>query len=76
MKLLFLTLEFELEEKPKWLDEFRIEYDKPFNFHITLKYPTLIKNKDLPKIRSEVQHIAKAYNPFKSKCRKIPYPSW
>jgi len=60
MKVFLLTLEFELKEKPKWLDGFRIKYDEPFNYHITLKYPTLIKKNDLPKLRSEVKRIAKA----------------
>jgi len=65
MKMFLLTLEFELEDKPKWLDGFRIKYDEPFNYHITLKYPTLIKKNDLPKIRSEVKCIAKANKPLK-----------
>ncbi len=64
MKVFLLTLEFELEEKPKWLDRFRIKYDEPFNYHITLKLPTLIKKNDLPKLRSEVKHIAKANKPL------------
>ena len=65
MKVFLLTLKFELEEKPKWLDGFRIKYDEPFNYHITLKYLTLIKKNDLPKIISEVNRIAKANKPLK-----------
>ncbi len=65
MKAFSLTLEFELEEKPKWLDRYRIKYDEPFNFHLTLKYLTLIKKNDLPKIRREIKRIAKANKPLK-----------
>jgi 2'-5' RNA ligase len=63
-KVFLLTLEFELEEKPKWLDGFRIKYDEPLNYHITLKFLTLIKESDLPKIRSKVKSIAKANKPL------------
>ena len=65
MKVFLLTLEFELEGKPKWLDGFRIKYDEPLNYHITLKYPTFIKENDLQKLRSEVKRIAKANKPLK-----------
>jgi 2'-5' RNA ligase len=59
-----LALEFKLEEKPSWLDGFRMKYDGPFNYHLTLKYPTLIKQNDLPKLGSEVKSIAQASKPM------------
>ena len=64
MKIFFLALEFELEEKPNWLDGFRIKYDGPFNYHLTLKYATYIKKNDLPKLRKAVKSIAKASKPM------------
>ena len=64
MKMFFLALEFELEEKPNWLDGFRIKYDAAFNYHLTLKYATFIKEKDLPKLSSEVKSLAKTSNPL------------
>ena len=64
MKIFFLALEFELDEKPNWLDGFRIKYDEPFNYHLTLKYGTLIKQNDLPKLKGEVKSIANANKPL------------
>ena len=60
MKMFSLALEFELEEKPSWLDGFRIQYDGPFNYHLTLKHPTYIKESELPKLHREVRSIAQA----------------
>ena len=47
MKMFFVALEFELDEKPNWLDGFRVKYDGHFNYHLTLKYTTLVKENDL-----------------------------
>ena len=58
MKVFHLTLEFDLEEKPEWIDSFRQKYGEPYSYHITLKYPTLIKEVDLPKLTKEVQSLA------------------
>jgi 2'-5' RNA ligase len=64
MKIFFLALEFELDEKPNWLDGFRIKYDEPFNYHLTLKYATFIKKNDLPKLKEAVKSLAKASKPM------------
>ena len=64
MKMFFVALEFELDEKPNWLDGFRVKYDGHFNYHLTLKYTTLVKENDLPKLSSEVESIAQASKPM------------
>jgi 2'-5' RNA ligase len=62
VKVFDLRLDPVLEEKPSWFDEFRKKYDEPYDYHITLKYPTLVNDKDLLKLKNETRQIAKSFN--------------
>ena len=64
MKVFWITLDFDLKKKPLWLDSFRKLYDEPYDYHITLKYTTLIENKETAKLKRETQVIADESNPL------------
>ena len=46
-----------LLKKPDWLDDFRIKYDEPYDFHITLKQPSFIDEKQIPLIKEKLDHV-------------------
>ena len=64
MKVFYITLDFDLQKKPLWLDHFRELYDEPYDYHITLKYLTFIENKETAKLKRETQKIADESNPL------------
>lgn len=51
MRIFAITTNVVLTKKPAWLDEFRRKYDKPFEYHVTLKQPCYIHEKELPKLK-------------------------
>lgn len=65
MSLVFsVVLHFALDDKPDWLDDFRKKYDKPYEYHITLKYPTYIEEKNIEKLKKELEKITKTQKAF------------
>lgn len=64
MKIFQVTLDFKLQDKPSWLDSFRKKFDKPYEYHITLKYPTYIKEEDINDLKEEVAAISDASSRF------------
>jgi 2'-5' RNA ligase len=58
MKVFWVSLVFDLQKKPSWLDSFREVYDEPFDYHITLKYATYIENKETERLREKTKRIA------------------
>lgn len=60
-KLFAVYARLSLEEKLVWLDAFRAKYDKPYEDHITLKQPCVIRNSDMPDIRQKVASVITAF---------------
>lgn len=46
-----------LDDSHEWLEAFRAKYDRQHPFHITMKQPAYIDDKDLPKIKSRLEEI-------------------
>lgn len=51
MPIFAVYSEIELSKKPAWLDEFRIRYDRSLPYHVTLKQPCFIEERDEEPIR-------------------------
>jgi 2'-5' RNA ligase len=56
-----ITAQFSLNKKPKWLDNFREKYDKPYRYHLTFKTNTYFDPKYLREIKKELRGIAKKH---------------
>ncbi len=54
MKIFAIYLNIDLTHKPEWLDEFRAKYDKPYEYHITLKQPVYIDESQVMDVRERV----------------------
>jgi len=50
-----------LTPEPKWLLSFRAKYDKPYDFHLTLKQTAYIDEDQLTTIKQRVAKIVAAY---------------
>lgn len=46
-----------LEPEPKWLQDFRLKYDEPYEFHLTLKQSAYIEEAQLEGIKKRVAGI-------------------
>jgi len=55
MKNFVVYAKVELTKKPIWLDSFRLKYDKPHPYHVTLKPSCLIEEGNLPDIKNKLQ---------------------
>ncbi len=55
-----------LVDEPNWLKKFRMMYDQPFDFHITLKQSAFINVTDLQKIKETLEAILKDLYPVQS----------
>lgn len=62
MKYFHVSLGFKIKDKPKWLEEFRKEYDQPYPYHVTLKNETELKKEDVQVLKKKVAKILKGYN--------------
>lgn len=66
MKKIFnIMAEFDLDKKPDWLEDFRAKYDKPYKYHIVLKYATEFDDADVENIKSELLELSKKYSKMK-----------
>ena len=63
-RVYYIAAEFDLVEKPEWLDGFRAKYDEPFKYHVTLKAPTLIDESQLASIRKKLVVITERFERF------------
>lgn len=63
MKIFYVTADFELSERPAWLDAFRATYDDPYPYHITLKQGTYFEENRLAEIEEVVKKIATSTPP-------------
>ncbi len=57
MKYFHISAEFDLLDKPAWLDEFRRRYDVAYAYHVTLKNPTEIKDDDVAQMKQDLETI-------------------
>jgi 2'-5' RNA ligase len=71
MKYFIVIAEFKLTKKPKWLDDFRKKYDKPFRFHVALKNGTEVKDNDVASLGQEVKRIVSKFKPIKIKFSRL-----
>lgn len=55
---------FELQIKPSWLDEFRLKYDHPYQYHVTLKNTTFIQAGNEDQIQSELKEFISDWQPI------------
>lgn len=54
MKIFAVYAKLDLVKKPDWLDDFRLKYDKPYFFHLTLKQPCFIEEPEIPVIKDKL----------------------
>lgn len=65
-KMIFhVSTDFDLIQKPVWLDNFRAKYDKPYPYHITLKNSTYFDKNDFKKLKNDLGKITKEYKKIK-----------
>lgn len=57
MKIFVVYAKVELTQKPSWLDAFRIKYDKPYEYHITLKQPCVIEEDQVNDIKNKLNNL-------------------
>lgn len=63
-KLFQISADFTLSKKPAWLDAFRLKYDLPYDFHVTLKTTTYFSLTDEEEIKRMVKQISEKQEPF------------
>ncbi len=61
MKYFHISLVFKPKDLPKWLIDFRIKYDKPYPYHLTLKNETEVKERDVELLKKLVRKISTKY---------------
>ena len=64
MKLIYIKSEFELFNKPDWLDSYRAKYDEAQELHVSLKRQTFVEDDDIAKILEKTQKLAEQFDPF------------
>ena len=57
MKIFAVYARLNLIKKPEWLDKFREKYDDLYDFHITLKQPCFIDEKQIPELKNTVSEF-------------------
>ncbi len=57
MKIFAIYSNVKLDKKPDWLDEFRKKYDKPYEFHITLKQPCYIEEDKVSELKEKISNF-------------------
>lgn len=64
-KIFQIAAEFDLNKKPDWLDSFRLKYDQPYSYHITLKTSTYFDRNGFRNLKDELSDMARKYTQFK-----------
>jgi len=62
MKYFHISAEFKLNQEPLWLRNFRKKFDVPYTYHVTLKNPTEIKDRDVARLKKELESIISSSN--------------
>ncbi len=62
MKIFVVYAKVELVEKPDWLDNFRSLYDKPYEFHVTLKQSSLVEDDKVADIKNKLDGLFSKLN--------------
>lgn len=57
MKIFALYTNLLLTVKPKWLDEFRVQYNRPEDAHVTIKQPCFIEESQINNLVGEVEQF-------------------
>lgn len=57
MKIFAIYGKVNLINKPDWLDAFRKKFDKPYEYHVTLKQPCTIENNQVKIIQDNLQNL-------------------
>ena len=63
-KIFTVSFEFCLTHKPEWLDDFRRKFDKPYDFHITLKSPSTFLENNLQEMQEALASLAARHKKF------------
>ena len=63
-KMFNIVADFKLNVKPNWLDDFRRKYDKPYQYHITLKTSTYFDENRFEDLKFSLNEILKLFNPI------------
>lgn len=61
MKYFHISLGFEIEDRPMWLESFRAQYDKPYPYHVTLKNETSIEESEVSDLKSRLSALINEY---------------
>lgn len=70
-KIFNIVAEFKLTSKPNWLDDFRKKYDKPYNYHTTLKTCTYFNENEFEELKITLKKILKSYSPHEISFNKV-----
>ncbi|MFZ2523318.1 MAG: 2'-5' RNA ligase family protein [Minisyncoccia bacterium] len=57
MKIFVVYAKVKLTKKPEWLDGFRSKYDKPYEYHITLKQPCVLEDAEVPEVKAKLSSL-------------------
>lgn len=57
MKMFSINAKVNLTQKPSWLDDFRTKYDKPYEWHITLKQACIIQDDQVSIIKERLDKL-------------------
>ncbi len=57
MKIFAVYARVHLTQKPDWLDDFRSKYDEPYEYHVTLKQPCVIKDELVPELKIKLTNF-------------------
>lgn len=62
--LFSIQTEFDLSRKPAWLDDFRLKYDDPYRYHVTLKNLTIFDGRNLDSLKTDLLALAADFKPI------------
>src|ERR1035437_6657219 len=57
MKMFSINAKVNLTQKPSWLDDFRSKYDKPYEWHVTLKQACIILDDQVSIIKDKLDKL-------------------
>lgn len=64
MNIFYITARVVIENSPTWLDPFRLKYDEPSEYHITLKQATYIQKEQIELLKTELEEIIRKFFPI------------
>lgn len=66
MKIYSIAATINLENKPRWLDDFRKKYDKPYDFHLTFQNSCTIESSKVTALKQNLKQFFLSH-PLKEK---------